>query len=80
MDFCLGSFHVSLISYKDCLGYRSSDQKGWKLLPIIGQYVVEMLKGELTEEMGRRWEWDRSFENKLRNALLPERERRDLED
>ncbi|CAD6573946.1 MAG: hypothetical protein ASARMPREDX12_006334 [Alectoria sarmentosa] len=53
---------------------------GWKFLPIIGQYVVEMLKGELSEEMTRRWEWDRSFEGYPKNILLPERELRDLED
>ncbi|KAI8965334.1 sarcosine oxidase [Daldinia sp. FL1419] len=32
---------------------------GYKFLPIIGKYVVQMLRGELSEEHTRRWAWDR---------------------
>ncbi|KAI1656413.1 sarcosine oxidase [Daldinia decipiens] len=32
---------------------------GYKFLPIIGKYVVQMLHGELSEEHARRWAWDR---------------------
>lgn len=39
-----------------------------------------MLKGELPEEMRKRWEWDRSFEGVPRNVLLPDRELRHVED
>ncbi|KAK4697607.1 hypothetical protein P7C71_g492, partial [Lecanoromycetidae sp. Uapishka_2] len=53
---------------------------GWKFLPIVGEYVVQMLKGELPEEMRKRWEWDRSFDGVPKNVLLPERELRDIED
>ena len=41
---------------------------------------MEMLKGEMSEEMTQRWEWDRSFEGYPKNVLLPERELSDLED
>ena len=41
---------------------------------------MEMLKGELTEEMIRRWEWDRRFEGYPKNILLSNRELSDLED
>ena len=39
-----------------------------------------MLKGELPEEMAKRWDWDRSFEGIPKNPLMPDRELRDLED
>ena len=51
---------------------------GWKFLPIIGEYVVQMLRGALPEEMRARWDWDRSFEGTPRNVLIPEREMDDL--
>ncbi|KAL6720694.1 hypothetical protein ACLMJK_002619 [Lecanora helva] len=50
---------------------------GWKFLPIIGKYVVQMLRGELSEEMEGRWRWDRKFEG-VPNSLIPRREMRDL--
>ena len=50
---------------------------GWKFLPIIGKYVVRMLKGELSEEMRKRWDWDREFKG-TPNALIPKRELADI--
>ena len=50
---------------------------GWKFLPIIGKYVVQMLKGQLSEEMKKRWHWDRTFEG-TPTSLMPKREMRDL--
>ncbi|KAI0487513.1 sarcosine oxidase [Xylaria cf. heliscus] len=32
---------------------------GWKFLPVIGQYVVQMLDGTLEPELKRKWAWDR---------------------
>lgn len=52
---------------------------GWKFLPIIGEFVVQMLKSELPKEMKERWDWDRSFEGIPNNALLPQRELKDIE-
>ena len=71
---------MSLITANKISRVLLTNSKGWKFLPIIGQYVVEMLKGGLSREMTRRWEWDRSFEGYPKNILLPERELRDLED
>ncbi|KAI1474869.1 sarcosine oxidase [Daldinia eschscholtzii] len=34
---------------------------GYKFLPIIGKYVVQMLHGKLSEELTRRWAWDREI-------------------
>lgn len=82
-DLCIataGSFHVSRAIERNFPKSCSSSHKGWKFLPIIGQYVVEMLKGELNEEMTRRWGWDRTFKGYPKNVLLAERELRDLED
>ncbi|KAI4871175.1 FAD dependent oxidoreductase [Hypoxylon rubiginosum] len=31
----------------------------FKFLPIIGKYVVQMLDGKLSEELARKWAWDR---------------------
>jgi sarcosine oxidase/L-pipecolate oxidase len=31
---------------------------GWKFLPVIGKYIVQMLEGELEEDVARRWHWD----------------------
>ena len=50
---------------------------GWKFLPIIGKYVVQMLKGELPEDMQKRWDWDRKFEGPP-HSLVPKREMKDL--
>lgn len=50
---------------------------GWKFLPIIGKYVVQMLEGELDEETVARWAWDREIpDTQLRYA--PRRELKDL--
>ncbi|KAI1129259.1 sarcosine oxidase [Nemania abortiva] len=32
---------------------------GWKFLPVIGRYVVQMLEGSLESDLGKRWAWDR---------------------
>ncbi|CAM1502060.1 Fc.00g040440.m01.CDS01 [Cosmosporella sp. VM-42] len=32
---------------------------GWKFLPVIGEYVVDMLQGTLDGEYADRWAWDK---------------------
>lgn len=51
---------------------------GWKFLPITGEYVVQMLKGELPEEMRQRWAWDRDLAGIQPNPMMPTRELRDI--
>ncbi|KAG7131629.1 L-saccharopine oxidase like protein [Verticillium longisporum] len=31
---------------------------GWKFLPVIGEYIVDMLFGRLAPEYADRWAWD----------------------
>ena len=52
---------------------------GWKFLPIVGEFVVQMLYGELPEVMAARWAWDRDLEDIPANDALPQRELRDIE-
>ncbi|KAI0403854.1 sarcosine oxidase [Xylaria palmicola] len=32
---------------------------GWKFLPVIGRYVLQMLEGSLEPDLAKRWAWDR---------------------
>ena len=34
---------------------------GFKFLPVLGKYVVEMLSGALDPELQKRWAWDREL-------------------
>ncbi|KAK1981877.1 FAD dependent oxidoreductase [Colletotrichum cereale] len=34
---------------------------GWKFLPILGKYVMQMLDGSLEETLAKKWSWDRVF-------------------
>jgi len=51
---------------------------GWKLLPVIGKYVVDMLSGTLNDECAKRWAWDKPKGGS--KWLAPERELADLEE
>ncbi|KAF4631685.1 hypothetical protein G7Y89_g6449 [Cudoniella acicularis] len=51
---------------------------GWKFLPIIGKYVVQMLDGQLEPELQKRWAWNREQTGSAHERLLPQRELRDL--
>ena len=31
----------------------------WKMLPVIGNYIIQALEGTLNEEEARRWNWNR---------------------
>ena len=50
----------------------------WKFLPIIGEYVVQMLDGSLDEEKASRWAWDRNSGDGVMTAYLPKRDLKDL--
>ena len=52
---------------------------GYKFLPLLGKYVVEMLSGELDPGLGKRWAWDRELPSTDLNNKWPRRELRDLE-
>ena len=53
---------------------------GWKFLPILGAYVLRMLRGNLTEEQARRWSWDRhQRDGGAHEALMPKRDLKDIE-
>lgn len=44
---------------------------GWKFLPTIGQYVVELLDGVLDPALVKRWAWDRENKGSAHGDLLP---------
>ncbi|KAL9108761.1 MAG: hypothetical protein Q9227_006557 [Pyrenula ochraceoflavens] len=52
---------------------------GWKFLPIIGEYVVKMLQGELGEEERKKWDWDRDLSGVPDWHMTAGRELKDLE-
>jgi sarcosine oxidase / L-pipecolate oxidase len=51
---------------------------GWKFLPIIGKYVVQMLDGTLEKDLVKRWAWDRDQKGSAHSNAVPRRELRDL--
>lgn len=51
---------------------------GWKFLPIIGRYVVDLLDGKLEKSLEKRWSWDRPDEGSAHGDLLPQKELKDL--
>ncbi|KAF9874918.1 sarcosine oxidase [Colletotrichum karsti] len=34
---------------------------GWKFLPVLGKYVVQLLQGSLDEKLARKWAWDKEL-------------------
>lgn len=49
---------------------------GWKFLPVIGSYVVDMLDGKLSQELSQKWAWDR--DTTVTTKFMPQREMRDV--
>jgi sarcosine oxidase/L-pipecolate oxidase len=45
---------------------------GWKFMPTIGKYVVDMLDGSLDDALLKRWAWDRKNEGGAHQDLLPQ--------
>ena len=49
---------------------------GFKFLPIIGKYAVQMIRGTLDPWLARRWQWDRSGregDTDIHGELVPRR-------
>ncbi|KAF1950382.1 sarcosine oxidase-like protein [Byssothecium circinans] len=53
---------------------------GYKFLPVLGKYIVQMLEGELEPELQAKWAWDRERPGPEGNAEFPRWEMRDLID
>ncbi|KAJ5702404.1 FAD dependent oxidoreductase [Penicillium malachiteum] len=53
---------------------------GFKFLPVVGKYVVDLLEGKLDAETAGKWQWraDRTFETKNLAHMDPELELSDL--
>ncbi|RFU33658.1 hypothetical protein B7463_g2708, partial [Scytalidium lignicola] len=51
---------------------------GWKFLPLIGRYVVQMLDGGLDASLQQRWAWDRPMRGLTQPKGLPRRDLKDL--
>ncbi|KAK2040029.1 FAD dependent oxidoreductase [Colletotrichum somersetense] len=51
---------------------------GWKFLPILGKYVVQMLDGSLEETLAEKWSWDRDLPHPT-HRTWPRRELGDFE-
>jgi hypothetical protein len=46
---------------------------------MIGLYVVDMIQGELNEEMEKRWAWDRPSDGGALPAYAPRRDLKDIQ-
>ncbi|KAF4122455.1 to sarcosine oxidase [Geosmithia morbida] len=53
---------------------------GYKFFPVLGKYIVEMLEGNLEQELVDRWAWDRVRPDPALNPEWPRAEMSDLED
>lgn len=51
---------------------------GWKFLPTIGRYIVDLLDGKLDPVLAKRWAWDRDNKGAAHGKLLPKLEMRDI--
>jgi len=48
---------------------------GWKFLPVIGKYVIQILDGTLSESLIKRWAWDRDQKGRAHDRMeIPVRE------
>jgi glycine/D-amino acid oxidase-like deaminating enzyme len=53
---------------------------GFKFFPVIGQYVIKMLEGELSPELSNKWAWNRERPDPASNPEYPRAEMNDLLD
>lgn len=51
---------------------------GWKFLPTLGSYVVDMLQGKLDQEAAIRWAWDRKDDGAACEKYIPTRDLKDI--
>jgi sarcosine oxidase/L-pipecolate oxidase len=50
---------------------------GWKMMPVLGKYVIQMLQDKLSDEYKMRWAWERPMPSVPR-GYTPKRELRDI--
>ncbi|PSN61673.1 FAD dependent oxidoreductase [Corynespora cassiicola Philippines] len=50
---------------------------GWKFFPVLGNYVIQMLEGDLSPELTQKWAWDRERPDP---ALNPDWPRHDMKE
>lgn len=53
---------------------------GWKFFPVLGKYVVQMIEGELEDQLAEKWSWDREWPHPSGFADYPRFEMKDLMD
>ncbi|KAH7140175.1 FAD dependent oxidoreductase [Dactylonectria estremocensis] len=53
---------------------------GYKFFPVLGKYIVQMLEGELEDELAQKWAWDRARPDAMLNPEFPRAEMVDLYD
>ncbi|KAI5358837.1 putative FAD dependent oxidoreductase, FAD/NAD(P)-binding domain superfamily, MTOX family [Septoria linicola] len=53
---------------------------GWKFFPVLGKYIVQMLEGELEDELKNKWAWDRARPDPSENPDWPRAEYKALLD
>ncbi|KAF3931514.1 hypothetical protein ABW19_dt0206158 [Dactylella cylindrospora] len=53
---------------------------GFKFLPLVGKYILEIVTGEAEEEIKRRWGWDRNNGGDADEGLPPSKRLSDLFD
>lgn len=51
---------------------------GWKFFPVLGKYIVQMLEGDLEEELALKWAWDRERPDPSSNPDWPRAEYKTL--
>ncbi|KAI3392165.1 hypothetical protein diail_6113 [Diaporthe ilicicola] len=56
-DFIISTHSASKNLYIATIG----SFHGWKFLPVLGKYVVQLLQGSLDEHWAKRWAWDKAL-------------------
>lgn len=51
---------------------------GWKFFPVLGKYVMQMIEGDLEQELVDKWHWDANRPAKETNPDFPRHDMRDL--
>jgi len=51
---------------------------GFKFVPVIGDIVLQMIRGELDEDMAKRFGWDRPDDGDHSPQFAPKRDLKDL--
>jgi len=56
-DFIISAHSASKNLYIATIG----SFHGWKFLPVLGKYVVQLLQGSLDEKWAKKWAWDKAL-------------------